>query len=70
MIIKSKDLLLFNPDALRVEYLSGLKYSYYIVADKNNKKYIIQGYQNEGTARKNLDNLSKIYESGKSVIEI
>ena len=46
MIIKSKDLLLFNPDALKVEYLSGLKHSHYIIAYKNNRKFIIQGYDN------------------------
>ena len=70
MIIKSKDLLLFEPDALRVEYLPGLKYSYYIIAYKNNHKFIIQGYENEGKAREVLNNLSKVDEMEKSVVEI
>ena len=70
MIIKSKDLLLFNPDALKVEYLSGLKYSHYIVAYKNNKKFIIQGYDNEEQARKQLNILNEVLRKREAVVEI
>ena len=70
MIIKSKDLLLFNPDALKVEYLSGLKYSHYIVAYKNNKKFIIQGYDNEEQAREQLNILNEVVQRGETTLEI
>ena len=70
MIIKSKDLLLFNPDALKVEYFSGLKYSHYIVAYKNNKKFIIQGYDNEEQARKQLNILNEVLRKRETVVEI
>ena len=70
MLIKTKKLLLFDPDALAVEYVTGLQYYYYLIGYKDGQKFYIQGYQNEEIARENLDNLSKIYESGKTVVEI
>lgn len=70
MIIKSKDLLLFHPDVLKVEYLSGLKYSHYIIAYKNNKKFIIQGYDNEEQAREQLNILNEVLRKRETVVEI
>lgn len=70
MIIKSKDLLLFNPDALKVEYLSGLKHSHYIIAYKNNKKFIIQGYDSGEQAREQLNILNEAVERGETALEI
>ena len=70
MIIKGKDLLLFNPDALKVEYLPGLKHSHYIIAYKNNKKFIIQGYNNEEQAREQLNILNEAVKRGETALEI
>ena len=70
MIIKSKDLLLFNPDALKVEYLPGLKHSHYIIAYKNNRKFIIQGYDNGEQAREQLNILNEVLRKRETVVEI
>ena len=70
MIIKSKNLLLFNPDALKVEYVAGLEWSYYIMACKNGQKFYIQGYDSEEKAREVLNNLSENVKKGKPVTEI
>ena len=70
MIIKSKDLLLFEPDALKAEYVTGLKYSYYILAYKNGQKFYIQGYDSEKKAREKLNILNEAVKKGKTVLEI
>lgn len=68
MIIKSKNLLLFNPDALKVEYLTGLECNYYIMGYKNGQKFYIKGYDSEEKAIEKLNNLSETVK--KSVVEI
>lgn len=70
MIIKSKKLLLFEPDALKIEHEIGLKHSYYIMAYKNGQKFYIKGYENEEEARQVLNNLSENIKKGKPVTEI
>lgn len=45
MIVKSENLLLFEHDALKIEYITGLNYSYYIIAYKNSQKFFIQSIE-------------------------
>ena len=66
MIIKSDNLLLFNPDALKIEYHGGMDYKYYIVSYKDGHRYFVKGYDNQGKAREVLNSLSKVV----SVVEI
>lgn len=66
MIIKSDNLLLFNPDALKIEYHGGMDYKYYIVAYKDGHRYFVKGYNNQGKAREVLNSLSRVV----SVVEI
>ena len=70
MIIKCKDLLLFEPDALKIEFRTGLAYSYYILAHKNGQKFFIQGYDNEKNARDKLDALIEAVKKGEELLEI
>lgn len=54
MIIKSKTLLLFDPDALKIEYATGLEYSYYIIAYKNVKSFMSKAMTVKKKQEKNL----------------
>ena len=70
MIIKSDNLLLFNPDALKIEYQGGMDYKYYIVAYKNEHRYFVKGYDSEKNAREKLSILNEAVKKGKTVLEI
>lgn len=70
MIIKSKNLLLFNPDALKIEYQGGMDYKHYIVAYKNSKKFFVQGYDSEEKAREKLNILNEVLRKKETVLEI
>ena len=70
MIIKSGNLLLFSPDALKIEYHGGMEYKYYIVAYKNGHRFFVKGYTQEKPARLKLDVLNEKIKAGKEAVEI
>lgn len=70
MIIKSDNLLLFDPDALKIEYATGLEYSYYIIAYKNGQKFYVQGYDSEEKAREKLNLSNYVVRNESTVLEI
>ena len=70
MIIKSGTLLLFDPDALKIEYQGGMDYKYYIVAYKNGHRFFVNGYDSEEKAREKLNILNEAVKKGKTVLEI
>ena len=70
MIIKSKDLLLFEPDALKVEHVTWKECDYYIMAYKNNQKFYIKGYESEYEAREVFNKLSEYAKNKAAIVEI
>ena len=70
MIIKSGTLLLFDPDALKIEYQGGMDYKYYIVAYKNGHRFFVNGYDSEEKAREKLNSLYEAIKNGETYLEI
>lgn len=70
MIIKSKKMLLFNPDSIAVEYVTGLQYYYYLIAYKNGKKFYIEGFKDEKKGIEKLNNINEAIKKGQTYLEI
>lgn len=70
MIIKSKKMLLFNPDSIVVEYVTGLQYYYYLMAYKNGEKFYIEGFKDEKKGREKLNDINEAIKKGQTYLEI
>lgn len=70
MIIKSGTLLLFDPDALKIEYKVGMENKYYIMAYKNGKQYYVEGFSQEKAAKLKLSLITEKIKKSSETIEI